>query len=238
MFGETLKTIVIIPAKNEADNIKSVILDVRNNLLKSDILVVNDNSSDLTAKIAEQNDVIVLSSSICLGIGAAVQTGLIYAVENDYDIILRMDGDGQHSAKYLNKLIESLDNNTIVIGSRSSFKFLESSTTLRRLGSRYFFLLFKIFTGKNVNDPTSGMFCISKNIASLFKGFYPDEYPEIESLVLLSKAGFKIKCVDVEMNERMCGESSINLFRGAIYMINVSISFFISFCRKNPYRRN
>ena len=124
---------------------------------------------------------------------------------------------------------------TLVQGSRPKAHFSSSSNGIRHLGSRYFQMLFRVLVGKAVTDPTSGLMCFGRDIAEKFSRSYPTDYPEIESLVLLLRAGHKVVSSEVPMDPRHAGESSIGPVKSLIYMFTVSVAFLASFIRKNPY---
>lgn len=227
---------VIIPAKNEADNIGKVLADIRAHLPTADIIVVDDCSEDDTAETAAAfPGVTLLRSPISLGIGGAVQLGLKFAVGKGYEVFIRMDGDGQHRAESLAELVRNGGPRTLVQGARPHARFLESSNWIRKVGSLYFHLLFRICTFRNIPDPTSGLMCFGKDIAEKFSRFYPTDFPEIESLVLLIRSGHRIVSAPVAMEPRQGGSSSIGWWHGGIYMLSVTIAFLSSFLRNNPY---
>lgn len=230
------QTAVIIPAKNEAANIGRVLSDIHFHLPNADIIVVDDCSDDDTAKTARSfSGVTVLSSPISLGIGGAVQLGLKLAVSKEYEIFIRMDGDGQHRAESLADLVKHRTRGTLVQGCRPHARFTASSNWVRKAGSLYFHLLFRTCTLKNIPDPTSGLMCFGREIAEKFSRFYPADFPEIESLVLLIRSGHRIVSTPVNMAPRQSGSSSIGLWHGGVYMMSVTIAFISCFLRSNPY---
>lgn len=230
------KTAVIIPAKNESANIGRVIVDIRNYLPMADIVVIDDCSDDDTAEKASGfPGVMVLRSPINLGIGGAVQLGLKYAVNKGYQVFIRMDGDGQHRGEGIAELIKNQGPGILVQGSRPHSSFLASSNWVRKVGSLYFHILFRTCTFRNIPDPTSGLMCFGRDIAIKFSRFYPTDFPEIESLVLLIRSGHKIVSTPVSMEPRLSGSSSIGWWHGGIYMLSVTIAFISSFLRNNPY---
>ena len=229
-------TAVIIPAKNEAANISKVLADIRTHLPEADVIVVDDCSEDETAETAAAFPrVTVLRSPISLGIGGAVQLGLKFAYHKGYNIFMRMDGDGQHRAESLASLVKNVGPGTLVQGSRSHAQFMATSNWVRKMGSLYFHLLFRTFTFQNIPDPTSGMMCFGRDIAGKFVHFYPTDFPEIESLVLLIRSGHRIVSATVTMEPRQSGSSSIGWWHGGVYMLSVTIAFVSSFLRDNPY---
>ena len=107
-----MKSLIIVPAFNEGQNLPGVVKDLRKNCPESDILAVNDCSTDDTLQVLEKQSILFLNLPVNLGIGGAVQSGYKYAVENGYDIAVQFDGDGQHDAKYVKALMEPIETGT------------------------------------------------------------------------------------------------------------------------------
>ena len=231
------KVAVIIPAFNEAANIKGLIEEVINIRpsvdAQLDIIVVNDGSDDRTAAIASGLNCSLLDLPINLGIGGAVQTGMRYAYENGYQFAVQVDGDGQHPPAEIAKLIKAARQSgaDVVIGSRFMKKEGFKSTVLRRIGIRYFSLLIKIFSGTYVTDCTSGFRLMDRKAMALVNEYYPDQYPEPESLLIFALKGLKIAETPVVMRARMGGESSIRNFGAVYYMVKVSLAIFFGFIK-------
>lgn len=224
------KVLLIIPAYNEQESILNTINDVKK-ISNVDYVIINDGSKDNTINICRENNLNHVNLIENLGIGCAVQTGYKYALINGYDIAIQFDGDGQHDARYITKLIEPIlsKNADFVIGSRfinntSNFR----STKTRRVGIKIVSFLIKLFTRKNITDPTSGFRAANKEVIKLFADKYPSEYPEPESIVTLIKKKYKLFEIPVEMKERTGGVSSIRAWKTIYYMINVSLSIFIN----------
>ncbi len=232
------KTAIIIPCKNEDKSIQGLLDLVEENIPDAEIILVDDNSDRQAAGwLQNSKQIHYLRSPITLGIGGAVQLGIKYAFKNGFETFVRIDGDGQHPPKYIPELIEKTKANTLVRGVRSHKDFMKSSTIFRRIGSYYFMALFKIVFKKTFSDPTSGFHSFSRDIAEKFTHYYPMDYPEIESSVLLLKSGANIRDVTVKMNSRKAGRSSIDLFHTVVYVFSVTVAFIISIYRKNPYRK-
>lgn len=232
-----MKVLVIIPAYNEQENIIRVIQDIQNNSTNVDYIVINDCSKDNTKKVLLQNGINFVDLPINLGIGGGVQAGYRYALENDYDIAIQFDGDGQHDAKYINNLIAPIENGqaNVVIGSRFLEKEGFQSSILRRFGINFLSGLIYFLCGIRVHDVTSGMRAVDKKMIALFAEQYAQDYPEPEAILASGMVGAKIKEVPVQMRERMAGESSISAWKSVYYMIKVSIALIIE---RTTMRRN
>jgi glycosyltransferase involved in cell wall biosynthesis len=227
---------IIIPVKNESATIGAVLSDISAHAPDASIIVVDDNSTDATLQKAQKHPgVVVLHSGVCLGIGGAVQLGVRFALDIGCEVFVRMDGDGQHDARFIPDLVSKTAPRTLVVGSRTNVAFARSSGSVRNAGSGFFRLLFVFFARNAVSDPTSGFVCFGRDIACLFARYLPMEYPEIESTVLLLRAGYSVKSASVVMRPRQAGHSSITVFRSFVYMISVTVAFIVSFFRKNPY---
>lgn len=219
-----MKALAIIPAFNEEKNIESVIYSIKRSGVNIDIVVINDGSVDRTSEVARSTGVYVIDLPINLGIGGAVQTGYLYAYENNYDISIQVDGDGQHDGKNLQKLISGIENNIadMVIGSRFVQKSDYKSSTFRNIGIRFFSKLVSRMIKNPITDPTSGFRSINRKTLELFSRYYPSDYPEVETIVYASCMGLRIKEVPVSMKQRNHGKSSISLLNGFYYMIKVT----------------
>lgn len=224
------KYAAIIPAFNEEKAITNVVNAIylfgERNSIQIKPIVVNDCSSDNTVNVAAKLNCIVLDLTINLGIGGAVQTGLLYAWKHGYDYVIQVDGDGQHPAEEIIKLINFMENNNsdVVIGSRFITKTGFQSTILRRIGITYFSILIRFLTTYKITDCTSGFRLYNRNALEILKDRYPDEYPEPEAFVIFKKEGFKISEVAVNMEERKGGISSITGLSSLYYIFKVTLA--------------
>ena len=157
-----LRTLVVIPAYNEALNIEKTVTDIEENAADVDYIIINDGSKDNTLEVIADNHYNYIDGFCNLGLFGAVQTGFKLALKDDYDIVIQFDGDGQHSAKYISKMVKEIENgNDIVIGSR--FVSEKKPFTARMIGSRLIALAIKIMTGVTITDPTSGFRAYGKS---------------------------------------------------------------------------
>lgn len=227
-----MKILVMIPAYNEELNIERVVNNLVENYPQYDYVVINDGSKDKTADICRKNGYQLIDLPINLGLSGAVQAGMRYAMQNGYDAAIQMDGDGQHRPEYIQMMAEELgkDNVEIVIGSR--FVNEKKPRSLRMLGSNVISFLIKLSTGFKLKDPTSGMRMFSKDVIREF-ALNMNYGPEPDTISYLIKKGIKVKEIQVQMDERIAGESYLNLSKSLRYMILMSFSImFIQGFRK------
>lgn len=217
--------LVIIPAYNEEENIKRVVDNLIENYPQYDYVVVNDGSKDLTKEICIENGYNLLDLPVNLGLAGGFQAGMKYAYRKGYDYAIQFDADGQHRPEYIESILNKMDEGyDIVIGSR--FVDTKKDMSARMLGSRLISAAIKLTTGVKVKDPTSGMRMFNKTTikecaANINYG------PEPDTISFLIKNGAKVAEVQVEMDERIAGESYLNLFNSITYMIRMLISIVI-----------
>lgn len=227
-----MKILIMIPAYNEELNIERVVNNLIENYPQYDYVVINDGSKDDTAKICREKGFHLIDLPINLGLSGAVQAGMRYAWQNGYDAAIQIDGDGQHRPEFIEKLAEELgkDNAQIVIGSR--FVTQKKPHSLRMLGSNVISAFIKLSTGFRLNDPTSGMRMFNRDIIKEF-ALNINYGPEPDTISYLIKKGVRVKEVQVQMDERVAGESYLNFTRSMKYMILMSFSIlFIQGFRK------
>ena len=231
-----MKILLIIPSYNEEENVlenyQRIVSYNKKNKTKYDVIVINDGSKDKTEEICIKNNIPYITLIHNLGIGGAVQTGYRYALENNYDIAVQFDGDGQHDINYVKDIIKPITENKVdmVIGSRfinkTSSDFQSSKS--RRIGINIISFFIKIVTKKRIYDTTSGFRAVNKKLIKLFSEDYPVEYPEPVSSTKILKKGYKIEEIPVSMNERLGGVSSLGkVWKQAYYMFNVILSIIL-----------
>ena len=231
-WGNDLRTLLIIPAYNEEESLKSTIDSVVRKAPLVDFLIVNDGSSDGTVRICRENAYPFLDLPTNLGLAGAFQSGMKYAHRHGYDCAIQFDADGQHLPEYIELMADALNNADIVIGSR--FVSSKKPRSMRMFGSNLISAAIKFTTGQTLKDPTSGMRAFNKRmIAVMANGLNCGPEPDTVSY-LMKRAGAKVVEVPVRMAERTAGESYLNPWRSSVYMIRMSISIlFIQFFRKS-----
>ena len=224
-----MKILVIIPAYNEEESILTTVQALNSVHPEVDAVVVNDASKDNTKNILSENHIHYLDLPVNLGIGGGVQAGYMYAYRNGYDIAIQMDGDGQHPASELDKIIAPIkaEKADIVVGSRFVNKEGFQSSAIRRFGIKFLSSLIYLCTGKHILDVTSGYRAVNRKFIKIFSEEYAQDYPEPEASVTAAKKGAEIIEVPVMMKERQGGMSSISPIKSIYYMIKVSLAIII-----------
>jgi glycosyltransferase involved in cell wall biosynthesis len=230
------KTLVIIPAYNEAQSIARVIGDIRRCIPWADVMVMNDGSLDATGQAAAGAGAMVLNLPHNVGIGACVQTGYLFAARQGYAVVVRNDGDGQHAPEDIPAMIRVLNEQgaDMVIGSRYIDGRGYVASFPRRAGSLILARLIGAITGQHITDPTSGFTACNRRAIRLCAEVYPHDYPEPESLVLLHRAGLRLHEIPVTMKPRTDGRSSITALRSVYYMVKVILAILVSLLRPAP----
>jgi glycosyltransferase involved in cell wall biosynthesis len=217
-----MNVLLIIPAYNEEDNIVRVCSELKEKYSQYDFIVIDDGSTDSTLDLCRHYNFPVISLPINLGLAGAFQTGMKYAYRNGYDCAVQFDADGQHLPEYIDLMLKELKNgNDVVIGSR--FVNKRKPFSLRMLGSYLIAFTMKLTTGFVIKDPTSGMRVYNRPILRLCAEQI-NYGPEPDTLAYLLKKKMRIKEVQVTMNERIAGESYLNLSRSIMYMLRMMIS--------------
>ena len=233
--------IIIIPAYNEEGNIGPLINRIREKLHDVDILVIDDGSADHTSRVAEKAGAIVARLPFNMGYGAALQTGFKYALRNRYQYVVQMDADGQHDPGSIRTLLDEIkkEDVDVVIGSR----FMDNKTTyksplVRRLGMGIFGKIASIITGCPVTDPTSGFQALNRDAMRFYASpYYPVDYPDADVIIMLHRAGLRIREVAVTMHARKEGTSMHSGLKPLYYVFKMFLSMFVKLLRKDKFVR-
>lgn len=221
-----MKTLIIIPAYNEAENIKRVVDHLITNYPQHDYVVINDGSRDDTAKICRQNGYNLVDLKVNTGLAGAFQTGMKYAHYNGYDCAIQYDGDGQHNPGYIAQMVSAMEKEDldIVIGSR--FVTEKKPLSMRMIGNTLIETCIFLTTGKRIKDPTSGMRLFNRRMIEKLAGSM-NYGPEPDTIAYLINCGAKVSEIQVTMNERIAGESYLNFTRTIRYMTTICSSILI-----------
>lgn len=231
------KTLIILPAFNEVDNITKTVTQVREHVSWADVLVINDGSIDQTTQKAQDAGAIVLNMPYNVGIGAAVQTGFKYAARKGYELVARLDGDGQHSPDDTVHLLEIVQAGEydVAIGSRFLGDGDYGTPFMRKFGIAIISGLLTLITKRRVTDPTSGFSAFNRRAIMLFAKLYPHDYPEPEAIVICHKSGLRVCEIPVTFLAREHGISQFTVpTRSAYYMLKVTLAILINTLRRMP----
>jgi glycosyltransferase involved in cell wall biosynthesis len=225
--------LVIIPAFNEEGAIGQVVGDVRKVLPGVPVLVIDDFSGDGTIAAARAAGASLLPLPHHLGLGGAVQAGYKLAFELGFEYVIRVDGDGQHDARDIPRVLACLKETgcEMVIGSRIDTEDGWRTGRMRWLGIRFFRLVLRPIVGKEVHDPTSGFVGVNRRALAVFSRSFPLDYPEIEALVVLQRRRFRFEEVPCKMRPRSSGRSSLNGLKPLYYIVHVLLGVFVNLLR-------
>ena len=241
MIPEGQKVLVVIPAYNEHGRIGEVVRAVKGVVPSAKILVVNDCSSDDTGKEAADAGAFVVTHILNLGYGAALETGYLYALQYGYELIVQMDGDGQHLPDEIPKILAPVLNGEadIAIGSR----YLPSRNTYktpltRKAGQKFFGMILSLITRYQITDPTSGFQCLNRKAFDLFtRGQFPHDFPDADVLLMAHYAGFRVKEVPVVMLKRSGGESMHDGLKPLYYVIKMILAITMVFLSQRRWKQ-
>lgn len=221
-----MKTLIIIPAYNEQENIEGVVKNIQQKYPWYDYIVVNDGSKDATADICAKNGYNFLNLPVNLGLAGGFQAGMKYAEKYHYDAAIQLDGDGQHDPQYIEKMLSAMSETDadIVIGSR--FVTQKKPRSLRMMGNIVIQFCIWVTTGRKVKDTTSGMRLFNKRMIKTLANSM-NYGPEPDTVAYLIRCGAKVKEIQVEMQDRMAGESYLNPVRSIKYMLHMLLSILV-----------
>ncbi len=228
----------IVPAYDEAATIGEVLDAIAALELDTQVIVVDDGSSDRTSVVALAGGARLLRLCRNLGIGGAVQSGFFYALEHGYEYMVQVDGDGQHDPKEIGRLLEAMDADytvDMVCGSRFLSEDQQYPAPIsRRTGIHIFAFIVSRLVGQRVSDPTSGFRLYNRRAIALFARDYPHDYPEVEAVLMLHVHRLRMREIPVRMFQRGGGSSSISSGKSLYYMVKVLLAVFVGLARRRP----
>ncbi len=232
----TRRVLIVMPALNEQASVGAVISQVKQSLPGMDVLVVDDGSSDDTAKLARAAGAEVARLSVNLGVGGAMRTGFRYAAARGYDVVVQVDADGQHDPDEVGALLDALDDADIAIGSRFAGKGSYKASGPRKYAMVVLSVVFSRLGKTKLTDVTSGFKAMGPRAIKLFAAYYPAEYlgDTVESLVMAIRAELKIKEIPVIMRERAGGTPSHSPVKSAVYLGRAGLALLLALVRRRP----
>ena len=209
-------TLVFIPAWNEEENLPAVLDELRSGLPETDVLVVDDGSTDSTAAVAREHGAEVLSLGENRGLRIGIAAGYAYGDEHGYEIVGRVDADGQHPVDELARLLAIVrsEDADVAVGSRFASgdgydAHRYEASPARTFGTALLRRAMRTALGRPFLDATSGMYAANRKALPALGKPYASGAPEVESLLRLREAGLRVVEVPVHMRERAGGESKL-----------------------------
>lgn len=230
----TQRVLVAIPALNESETIESVVTEIRDTLPDVDILVVDDGSTDGTARVAASSGATVVTLPFNVGVGGAMRTAFLYARDQGYSAVVQVDADGQHVPAHIPDLLAKLEQNSVVIGARFAGSGEYQVRGPRRWAMRLLAHTLSRVCRTRLTDTTSGFRAADRRAITLFARHYPAEYlgDTVESLVIAARVGLPVAQVPVTMRPRQGGQASQGGFRAALYLARAALALYVALARR------
>lgn len=228
------RVLIIVPAWNEAASIGEVVGEIRGELPGVDVLVVDDGSVDDTSQIARAAGAIVARLPFNLGVGGAMRLGYRYANSAGYDVAVQIDADGQHDPRYVPKLIDGLQDASLVIGARFAGEGDYQVRGPRRWSMAMLSFVLSALAGCKLTDTTSGFRACDRALIELFAGWYPVEYlgDTVETVVRVVRLGYKVMQVPVAMRQRFAGAPTKSPAKAMVYLARAFFSLLLAISRR------
>jgi glycosyltransferase involved in cell wall biosynthesis len=231
--------LVVIPAYNEEANVDRVVEAVCEELPTADVVVIDDGSCDRTAKVASAAGAKVVSLPYNMGYGTALQTGYKYARENGYQLLAQIDADGQHDPIHIREMLDLIQegNADVVIGSRFLVDNGYRAAFVKRVGMLLFGSIASWATGQKISDPTSGYQALNRRaFCYCANDVYPSDFADADVLIMLHRAGFRIREVPVKMypsvNKQSRYLNMYSFFTPLYYIFKMSLTMFVALLRE------
>jgi glycosyltransferase involved in cell wall biosynthesis len=224
--------LVVVPAYNEGANLGRVVADIRRAMPQADVLVVNDGSTDDTCELLPRLGAPWLTLSQRVGVGGAVRAGIRYAMQHGYSHVARVDGDGQHRACDIVRLLAPVASGRADAALGSRFLGRPAGRGLRRLSQSVLATCLSMLTRRRVTDPTSGFWLFGPRALNLLRHHHPGGYAEPELVLLLNRNGLLIVEVPIRMRARLFGRTSLTPLRATLALARTALALLIV-----PFRR-
>ena len=230
----TARTLIVVPAWNEADAVGDTVTEIRSCLPDAVVLVVDDGSTDDTAACARDAGARLLQLPFNLGVGGAMRAGFRYAQEHGFTQVVQVDADGQHDPRTVAALLAGLADHDLVIGARFAGEGDYRVATLRRAAMRMLAASVSRLAHTPLSDTTSGLRASGPRALELFAHHYPVEYlgDTVESTIIAARAGLRIGQVPVAMRARRGGVASQPPWKAAMYLLRAALVLVLATLRR------
>jgi glycosyltransferase involved in cell wall biosynthesis len=220
--------LAIVPVFNEAANLPRVIAELRTVAPECDLLVVNDGSTDTTEALLRSLPVRWLTMSQRVGVGGAVRAGIRYANRAGYEYVVRIDGDGQHRARDIARLLLPVACGRADVSTGSRFLGRAGLRVgLRRASQAALATCLTVLTGRRVTDPTSGFWLFGPRAVRLLARHHPTGYAEPELTLLLSRNGLRVQEVPIRVRPRLAGRTSLTAPRAVLALARTVLALVV-----------
>ncbi len=228
------RVVALVLAYNEEGSLPGLLAEIACECPEWETVVVSDGSTDGTERCVRSAGAVLLALPFNAGVAAAEQTGFLYAQHLGADVVVRLDGDGQHPPSEARRVVAALErtNADVVVGSRFIDGDGYQSTLLRRGGIRWLSFLLRALGGVRLTDPTSGLRAFRRRAFCLLASVYPNGYPEPESNLLMARAGLRVTEAPVRMRSRDAGRSSLGAWTALYYPVKVSFALLVEALRR------
>jgi glycosyltransferase involved in cell wall biosynthesis len=230
------RVLVVVPAWNEAEVITGVLGELAAAAPQLDVVVVDDGSTDATSAVVAAAGSTVLTLPFNLGVGGAMRAGLLYAARNGYDGVVQVDADGQHDPAQIERLLAALEQVDVAVGSRFAGGEPYLVRGPRRWAMKLLAWAMSRMCHTRLTDVTSGFRATGPRAIALLARYYPREYlgDTVESLVVVQKAGLRVREVGVSMRPRAGGTPSQSSLRSAAYLARALLVLLLAVIRTHP----
>lgn len=234
--GRGMRVLIAVPAFNEEQSVSAVVHGLRSLHPDHDVLVIDDGSTDSTAKVARLAGAKVCRLPFNLGVGGAMRTAYKFARDSDYDAVVQVDADGQHDPRFVRELLSGLASADVVVGARFAGVGDYRVARPKRLAMGVLARLLSRQAGVRLTDVTSGFRAANRRAIHLFAAHYPTEYlgDTVEALVIAARSGYRIVQVPVEMKDREHGRSSQSTLFALAYLTRASAALVMAMVRSWP----
>lgn len=218
-MNDAMRVLVVVPAHDEREALPRVLQELRTACERADVVLVDDGSSDGSGAIGAALGACVITHPKNRGYGAALVSGYRYALDHGYDLVITVDGDGQHDPSQIGALLRATDGADVVIGSRMLRPGGDMPSLPRWVGIRLFAALGRALTPLPITDPTSGFTAVRRRALPFLVDHTPDDFPDLNVLIALERAGYVLREVPVTMRARRTGRS---MNRGVVPFVYVA----------------